>query len=395
MNLETLFSILLYLLTFSIGLLLEYKQVDNRHVSVKLYTIWLYVFLCFGYMTGSDWRAYEVRYYAIESYEPLTDFLFYYIQLFFSGFIKDYWVFCGVAKCIYLYSTIKLIKEVTPYWKSTVAFLIPGTLVFMLIQNPLRFMFACILINYAVSFWLKKKYIEALLVFIPTLFIHASCIAYIVLIPALSIVKYINKINDIVLLVLFIGVLYITSNQAIIQSMFESAIGQAMTFSDGLDKFTDFYSVENVDTFFTIGSLLQIVFFGIILVSKRFFFKSGPNGVYLYGGAIYYLFLAKLFLVIPNGFRLAIPFSFFFACCLSMFLMNHSKKILSSFFILYFSLSFTLSLWTNFDLIPYSNSIPYITFGHKPYNERNNYNLKCYKERTGKTTFDSLNFDVE
>jgi len=395
MNLETLFSIILYLLTFSAGIFLEYRHVDDRHIAVKFYVIWLYIFLCFGYMTGSDWRAYELRYNSIQSYEPLTDYLFYYLQLYISGFIKDYWIFCGLAKCIYLYSSIKLIKNVTPYWKSTAAFLIPGTFVFMLIQNPLRFMIACIFINYSILFWLKKKYIPAVVVFIPALFVHATSIAYILLIPALSIIKYCYKIKDFILLILFVAVLFITSNKTIIQSIFESAIGQAMALSDGLNKFTDYYSVEDVDTFFTIGSFFQIVFFCIILKSKPFLMKSANNGKYIYGGAIYYLFLAKLLLVIPNGFRLSIPFSLFFAICLSLFLMNHSKKILATFFIVYLSLSFTLNLWTNFDLIPYSNSIPYITFGHKPYNERYNYNLKCYKERVGKTTFDSLNFDVE
>lgn len=383
--LSSILSLILYIGTFLWGLYLE-KHPNKLYT--KLYLIWIYVFFCFGYMTGSDWRAYEVRYNSIQSYNPYTDILFYYYQLFASYLIKDFWLFCGLTKCIYLFSLISLVKCVTPYWKSTIAFLIPGTIVFMLIQNPLRFMVACVFINYSILYWLKGKYLPAVLVFIPSLLIHATSIAYVLLIPVLLFAKQISKINDIILLGSYILVLYVTSNQAIIQSIFESVVGQAMVLSEGLDKYTDYYSVEDVNTFFTIGSLMQVVFFVIILRNKRFFINSISNGELVYAGTIYYMFLAKFLLVIPTGFRLAIPFAFFFASCLSLFLMNNSKKLIISFFIIYNVLSFSSNLWTNYDLIPYSNSISYIVLGHKPYNERYNYNQKCYKERTGKTTDD-------
>ena len=52
-----------------------------------------------------------------------------------------------------------------------------------------------------------------------------------------------------------------------------------------------------------------------------------------------------------------------------------------------------MNLWTSFDLIPYSNSIHYIVFGHKTYSERYEYNIKAYQERTGKTIDSWKDFD--
>ena len=53
--------------------------------------------------------------------------------------------------------------------------------------------------------------------------------------------------------------------------------------------------------------------------------------------------------------------------------------------ILYILLAFGKKLWTVYDMIPYSNSIPYILTEHLPYSERVNYNPTEYYNRTGET----------
>ena len=99
---EDLLSFLLYLLTFLGGFLVD-KMRPNSKVR-KVFILWLYIFLCFGYMTGSDWRSYENEYitgsvkswnYVAEPLSLITLTKLYHI-------IPDFWLFLGICKCIYL-----------------------------------------------------------------------------------------------------------------------------------------------------------------------------------------------------------------------------------------------------------------------------------------------------
>lgn len=376
----SILSLFLYLATFLIGIYLETHGSTQKQE--RLYVVWLYIFLCFGYMTGSDWRAYESRFETIEINNPYTDMGFYYIEFYAHKLIKDYWIFCGVLKCFYLYSTIRMVKQFTKHWKSTIALMIPTSLTFMLIQNPLRYMVACILINYAIVFYRNKDYKSYVITLLPTFFIHTSSVAFIVLIPLVNYARYILKVKDFILILSYIAVLFITSNLQVLQTIYSSVIGQALILSEGLDHYTKHYSIEDVNTFFTLGSILQIVFFIIIVKYKKYLSDHIENGDYICGATLATMLLSRFLIMIPTGFRLAIPFSFFFAICVTAFIKNRSKEI-ASFFIAYYILSFGSYLWNSYDMIPYSNSLPYIVFGHKSYNDRYFFNMKYYTERTG------------
>ena len=56
----------IYIVTFLLGILLDNIRV-HRNVR-RAFIVWLYIFLCFGYMTGSDWRAYELQYQFVDYY---------------------------------------------------------------------------------------------------------------------------------------------------------------------------------------------------------------------------------------------------------------------------------------------------------------------------------------
>lgn len=80
----------IYIITFLLGILLDSFRV-NKNIKI-VFIIWLYIFLCFGYMTGSDWRAYELQYQSADyyyynaTYEKGFYTLFYFLKLFISDF---------------------------------------------------------------------------------------------------------------------------------------------------------------------------------------------------------------------------------------------------------------------------------------------------------------------
>lgn len=390
-----IFSVLLYMATIAVGFILGSKGNSVSKQSRYIYILWLYVFLCFGYMTGSDWFLYEMVYSDFDTYssryerEPGSWFLFKTMP----HLISDFWIFTAFLKCIYLYSFVFLTSKITDSFFSVIALSIPCVLAFMLIQNPFRFMIAQIFINFAIFFIyanitktypMKNQIVKAVLLLIMACFFHNTSVIYFVLLPLFFISPYIYKANSIVLFVLYVGVTFLVSNLSFITEMLEQVVFVASQFTDMKD-YASSYSPEDDSAFFTIGNLFNFIMFLLFLVSRSSVIKKYSNGKVVYGIAIIYCFLSRILILIPTGFRLALPFAVFYALCIIYMIRCNSKKLIGLFMITYILLAFTKKLWTVYDMIPYSNSIPYIVTGHLPYDERCNYNINEYYMRTGET----------
>lgn len=385
---ESYISIALYLATFAIGI-----YIDKMHKSGnrRIYMVWLFIFLCFGYMCGGDWRSYETQYYDVSGEdwryqtEPFSLFCFKYMHY----VIPDFWLFCGVCKCFYLYSLYKLIKKVTPNYTTVLALLMPISLCFMLISNPFRYMMGLIPINYAIGMIIDaiesnrrsfSIYLKVVPLVIVALCFHNTCAIFLVLFPLLIFVKSLAKTNRCVLMGSFIIVIFLMSDVSFINAQKE-AINQYFTLMYSVKDYSSWYESSDNSSLFSIGNMIQIFLFVIVLISRDSVVGKFKHSESVYTFTILYFFLDRAFLLIPTAFRFAIPFGYFFA--IYMMMTIYANRKIAAIFLLYFSLQFTKSMWTSFDWIPYSNSIPYIIAGHLPFNERSTYNFDKYTERTG------------
>lgn len=388
-------SVLLYLATIGIGFILGRKGNNVSKRSRAIYMMWLFVFLCFGYMTGSDWFHYEMVYTDFETYssryesEPGSWVLFKIMP----QLISDFWIFTALMKCLYLYSFIFLASKITDRLYSVLALSVSCVLAFMLIQNPFRFMMAQIFINFSISliyasltktYPVKVPIIKALSLLILACLFHNTSIIYFVLLPLLFLSPHIYKANSIVLFVIYVGITFLVSNLSFITEMLEQFVLVASQFADMKD-YASSYSPEDNSAFFTIGNLFNFIMFLLVLVSRDSVIRKYSNGKVVYGIAIIYCFLSRILILIPTGFRLALPFAVFYVLCIIYILGCNSKKVIGLFMITYIHLAFAKKLWTVYDMIPYSNSIPYIVTGHLPYDERCNHNINEYYLRTGET----------
>ncbi len=376
---------LFYLITFILGLVLDTVRQNNKTTKRlrKLFVVWLYIFLCFGYMTGSDWRGYELNYQTIHlSQLYFTKELGFYTLFRLIRFvISDYWITAGLLKCIYLYTLLRIIKKLTPYWISVISLLLTGGLIFILINNPLRFMVALIFINVAVELILDKKYYISVLLIVLSFFFHNTCVFFLIIIPITMMAKRIASWNRWILVVAYMVVVYISSQAYILESIRSSLVGQLMLLSEEVKDYST-YIVDDNSSFFTIGNMVGIFFFFLVLYTRDTIVAKYEQGGFIFGMTVVYLFLARLLFTIPTGFRLNIPLEPFYMLYIVMLIK--SKHILRWVFLAYFCLAFPRTLWNTYNYIPYSNSIPYILTDHKPYIERSNYNIIKYKERTGK-----------
>lgn len=377
-------SLALYLFTFGAGLFI---RENNKKIS-RLYVIWLYVFLCFGYMTGSDWRAYEMEYYQEPDYwmyvtEPFSLFLLKYTHY----VIPDFLLFLGLTKCLYFWSALRVVEKITNKKMATIAVLLHLLLVFMLISNPLRFMWAMIPVNIALGSIVASicsnqkvrwQYIYGLLI-ISVLF-HNSAIVFMVFFPLMYWFRNISQVNRIWITVSFLIVVVLTSNISYIDAI-KNTVTNYFTIRYGFKDYSESYSVESGESLFAVGNILKIFFFSLVLLCREYV-KREKNGDFIYSMTICYFFLDRFLILIPTGFRLALFLTYFYSAFVVCIFKQRIK--FGYLFVFYFALAFAKNLWNSYDLIPYSNSIPYIITTHKSYYERSNNNFKAYQKRLHK-----------
>lgn len=374
-------SLSLYILTFLIGLFLNSKG-DKNSFKI-LFVIWLYMFLCFGYMTGSDWRTYEIEYnqagktgYTIF----LTDIGFNFSIIFLSKILHDFFLALGLLKCLYLFTLIELFKRYTNNWLTAVIILMPVSLLFMLIDNPLRFMVALIFVNLGLIEEKKDSRWKTYLFLSIAPFFHITTIVFLFLPFVIKISYKLYSSKNYLIIVSYIIITYISSNPVLIENVKNNIVGQMLMFMEMKD-YTQSYNIEDNGAFFTLGSILQIFIFGIIILSKKYI-KNNNRLKQLYGLSIIYLFLSRILILVPTGYRLAIPLGYFYAIYISELYSN--KKIIGYILASYLFLVMIKNINIGYVYAPYTNSIPYIlTNTHIDYNKRSNHNLEAYYKRTG------------
>lgn len=378
---EDFFSYILYIGTFLTAFILNNKA--DSYPLKRVFVIWLYIFLCFGYLTGSDWSAYEIFYQkalASDSESISHDIGFNFLFALFSSVITDFFLTLGILKCVYLTTLIKLLKKYTTNWLSTIAILFPVSLLYILIDNPLRFMIALIFVNLGLIMNFDSKKISYLFFFLAPLF-HVTSIVFITFPVMLKLSKRISSVNIFILGISYIGIVFISSNASLIENIKNSVVGQILLVAE-IKDYTQSYNVENEDAFFTLGSMIQILIFFLVLSSK-FFIIFDEKIKNFFGMTIFYFFVSKILVLIPTGFRLAIPFGYFYACYLAYLLSK--KKLVGYLISLYLSLVMVKNITKHYVYLPYTNSIYHIiTQDYASYSERSNYNLKKYFERNGK-----------
>lgn len=368
-----------YIITILAGILID-SVTNKRYLMLrKLYVLWLYVFLCFGYMTGADWRNYETMFYQGTYFD--YDIGFSVLMTFLGKIITDFWLLTGIIKCIYLWSCIKLLKELTSRWITAVAIYIPVTLMFMLINNPFRFMIANIFVNFSFIFAIRNKYIWSLVLVLLSIPFHGTAAFVILFLPLIKFDIF-AKLSKKTLAIIYVVVLGLTVSVTLI-SFLQEFVSTLYAMYGARDY--DSYVVQSNDNIFTIGSLISILLFILILWKKELITSLTPNGKVIFNMTMAYFYFSRLVSIVPTGFRLAIPLSAFYIVCLTIIIIRSQapKYIL----ILYFMATTIKSCYDSPWFIPYSNSIYYIAKGHKPYSERFVYNLNEYHKRTGKTVY--------
>src|SRR5665648_226817 len=310
-----LFTILFFLAIGSHRLVI--KQISLYEYGTKFEKIIFLLsalFLCGGYMTGSDWRTYELLYYKAD-----WNNLKYYLseQLFYVLII--------VSKYI--------------------------------IHDFLKFI---------------------LVVFLGSLF-HYTVIIFI---PFYFLKKI--PLSRVLLSIIFIAwmLLFSTDHLLYIIDIFSNYIPIINS------KFLYYLiKAEEVKQIFSLGLIINIVFFFWIIANKNQIENNLNHGQFFYSMSIIYLFLTKFSVIFPSGFRFTYLFAPIFVITLTFLFSlyrNRLKQIFTWGIVLYIFLFTIKKIDNQYVYTPYSNYIISIaTDNWHQYSYRENYNIKRYIDRNG------------
>lgn len=370
---------ILYLLFFLICFLIENLK-KSKSLSYLFFLFSLYAFLCFGYMTGSDWRGYEMGYDTQDflRMETTGEVGFIFVTKFVSGFVHDFWLYNGIVKCLYLASLIKFFRCFTSKPYISVALGFANSLLFMLIDCPMRFMMAMTLLLFSITLIISERSIRNIVICIILLSIsvtlHTSMIVMVILVILAYFAPLFSKLNPIIISLFFMGTLILAGFSNIFNFIFNNIIPMV-----GDDRF-DNYTRKEQSTLMTINTIKYIILFFILLANRDSIVKSHKYGIYIYFYASLYFVFFPITYSIPTWFRLNIFYGYFadisFVCVIS----NWNKKSLKRKLECGIIISMTLFMlcrncYMDYKLTPYSNSIPYIISGkHLPFSYRDSYN---------------------
>ena len=369
---------ILYLLFFFVCFLIEYQK-EHKMKSIVLFVIMLYIFLCFGYMTGSDWRGYEPGYNS-QTYwrmEDTGEIGYVIITKFFAFFIHDFWVYNGLMKCLYLASLLKFLKCFSPHPYIAVALGFSNSLLFMLIDCPLRFMMALTLVLFSfvllISKRNKRNIIISVVLLLLSVTIHTSMVVMVIFVLLAYYAPMFSKLGSFSIILLFVASLMI----AMFSGVFDFIFYDIMPIFSG-DRFEN-YTLKEQSTLMTINTIRYVVLLLVVLSNKKSILLS-QYGTYVFFYACLYFLFFPITYSIPTMFRLNIFFGLFADISFAHILCNWSKNSIQrkcESVIILFVVLFMLcrNCIEDEKLTPYSNSIPYIIKGqHLPFPYRDSYN---------------------
>lgn len=338
------------------------------------------LFLCFGYMTGSDWRYYELDYNElnIKNYSNIDyelGYFFYMLPFKYLGI--GFWPFFIFTKVILYSINIHFLRKYLAE-NFYIAFAIFFCLfaVFEFIDNPMRNLIASTIFLFAYQFILEKKFAKYLLISIFAILFHK---ALFLMIPLYFILNRNYKTKNIVVLFVVFNILLFVFNEQLIL-IFKTI--DFLSFSDSQkygQQISGYILSDKIrDNPFSLGLISRYFIFIILVLFKNKIESYSKYGNIAFNSSIVTLYILRLALVWPIIGRFAIPFSIFYCVTLATVIScskGTSKLRYYFIFILIYSGVLYTQITTVYKYIPYSNYLFYIGYDKPSYQFRSDYNF--------------------
>lgn len=347
---------------------------DNSKFTKKnniIYYLILPLFLCFGYMNGSDWRNYEIEFYEIDSFREVWGYGrekgYTLIGYFFKLIGLSFWHYAITIKLIGYYIFLTFYKKYSESNLFGLIFFFANFSLFLWLDHPARNFCAILVYLFSFKYIFEKSFVKYLLIIFLATFFHLSALF---LLPVYFFNKSYSR-NIYIILVIISVILFLTSYALLpyITSLFEPFF-----FFNRFDAYLNEMYIGKSMNVFRYSLNIFIIVLAIIKKKKFEIYKYGTLMLNL---SIIYLLFFSIGNINVILFRFNLYYAIPFAILISyLFTIMHSlRKKIFKYAIIMISFLYMYQLITkDFRYIPYTNYLSF-SFQAKPnYYYRSNYN---------------------
>lgn len=358
---------------------LSFFLVRNKWLNYAIISTFTVV-LCFGYMSGTDWRAYE------EIYNSYQDDNFWWRLLFMEPFYLltnvignelgiGFWPFYLFIKVLIFLKVINILQSYS-YKRSfylTLTFYLGFWGIMIFIDTPFRNMIAVYVFLSFHKYLLNGnlfKYVFGVL--LATLF-HYSAIILIFLYPVL---KLKLSTRQILVSLLIINILFISP------SVIFGILAKVLFFVPGMSlKIASYTTGAEAETtgsgkLFSFGYALHLLLFAIIML-KRKKIEMIPYGDFMFKMSVCYIFIFRIGLTVLVFSRIQLYVSPFYAVTIGalIYSLTRERQTYYCLMIYCFAVLSNYSQMHSVTMVPYTNYLFYIN-KDLPYDYRSEYNYR-------------------
>lgn len=341
----------------------------------KICIIYLMLFLCFGYMCGSDWRNYEMIYDELDTVnlpiylvimEPGYVFLTYFFKV--LGF--DFWIYTILIKCILFLVSINVINKYCDkgFRYFALMFYVTWFAYYLYIDAPFRNSIAACIFLASLPLLLKRKLILYLLVSLVAFSIHTTAI---IMIPLYFCYNIKLSLTKCILIYIIVTILFL--NQQLLLSVLSTIFSWHPIISRKLVSYAG-----TTSKILSLGYVYHLFFLVLFLYSKKFIENNLPYGRMVFNFAFFNFLLYRMGLTFLMANRFMLYISVFYCVALASiwFYFNYRSRIVYSTFILCLSLIMvTRYLSRDSRYVPYTNYLYHALFiGQPSFEYRSSYN---------------------
>ena len=338
----------------------------------RLLYVLLAVFLCFGYMCGSDWRNYESEFYSGFIYRAVEPG-----YMFVSNWLNDrgidFWYFHTFTKVfcwiLFLYTFKKM-------WPSKslgfpLMLFMASFGFFLFIDCPFRNLISVAIFLFFIPYLEQKRKIIYILGVLLASSFHLSAFFFLV-VP--FIIGFIDRCSNRALVVIYFSV-FVTLLLGIDQILINIVLAPVPFLQSKILAYSDTDLVQG-GGLFSMGLILRLICLWGMLHFRERLYAEGKQ--LLFALCYIYLLLSLLSYSVPILFRIPLFLSPFFVLMVSEIVDHLGVKMrrYAKLFYLLVALTITTKTSSSVFYVPYTNIIPY-WIKDKPidYNQRSEHNI--------------------
>ena len=363
---------LLYLSLILLTFFLSFISKNRSKINIW-WCGFIMLFICFGYMTGSDWRQYEMGYYygfTIRDYEPgymlLSDF--------FSTLKVNFWVFHIFTKCICFIVTIYYVNRLLEgqnvllfmvIWLASFGF-------FLYINCPFRNLISCTIAIVA-FYYLSIKRLSLYYIFsLIAISFHLSAIPLLI-IPFVR-CENIRSVTLVILYSLIFAVLALGGVE-LLSKIFSNFLPDFV-----MSRIIYYYDNEFNSSILSLGSIPRFLCLYLMMSNRNTIVQKYKYGNFIFNMAYLYLIFSLIYYTIPMLFRSALFLAPFYVVIIVISIVsseNRSRSLLLKYCWLFMAMAITVKTVQRVSYVPYTNIIVNVlTDDLHDYDYRDSYNSK-------------------